>query len=398
MGDEDKSGPAVDDFADALEALLGEEDVTNAEGFIDDQDIGLDTDGYREGEPHHHAGGVGLDGLLDEIADVREPAMRELICEARPDTVIHLASIVTPGKDSSRELEYAVDVLGTENVLNGCVAAGVQQIIVTSSGAAYGYHADNPAWLTEDMPLRGNDSFAYSHHKRLVEEMLAQYRQNHPQLAQTVLRIGTILGERVDNQITAFHPGAMQFSHENNVADVGPLRVAIIAPDGRDGMLKHARDCAALNVPFMFDPGQQLPMFSGAELIEFINQATYVAANDYEFEMLMDRTGLTLPQIAARLEALIITRGEKGSEIYTGGERHEIACVQADAVVDPTGCGDAFRAGLLYGIVNGYDWPTTGRLASVMGALKIAHTGGQNHHATPIEIANRFEAAFGYRY
>ncbi len=201
-----------------------------------------------------------------------------------------------------------------------------------------------------------------------------------------------------NNQINAFHPGAMQFSHENNVADVGPLRVAIIAPDGRDGMLKHARDCATLNVPFMFDPGQQLPMFSGAELIEFINQATYVAANDYEFEMLMDRTGLTLPQIAGRLDALIITRGEKGSEIYTGGERHEIACVPADAVVDPTGCGDAFRAGLLYGIVNGYDWPTTGRLASVMGALKIAHTGGQNHHATPIEIANRFEAAFGYRY
>ena len=201
-----------------------------------------------------------------------------------------------------------------------------------------------------------------------------------------------------NNQINAFHPGAMQFSHENNVADAGPLRVAIIAPDGRDGMLKHAKDCAAQKVPFMFDPGQQLPMFSGDELIAFINDATYVAANDYEFEMLMDRTGLTLPDIAGRLEALIVTRGEKGSEIYAKGERHAIPCVPATAVVDPTGCGDAFRAGLLFGIVQGYDWPTTGRLASLMGSIKIAHQGGQNHTATAAEIADKFEAAFGYRY
>ena len=201
-----------------------------------------------------------------------------------------------------------------------------------------------------------------------------------------------------NNQINAFHPGAMQFAHENNVADAGALRVAIIAPDGRDGMLKHASDCARLGVPFMFDPGQQLPMFSGAELIEFIDQATYVAANDYEFDMLMDRTGLTLGDIAGRLEALIVTRGDKGSEIYAKGERHEIACVPAGAVVDPTGCGDAYRAGLLFGIVNGYDWPTTGRLASLMGSIKIAHQGGQNHVATAAQIADRFEAAFGYRY
>jgi adenosine kinase len=139
-------------------------------------------------------------------------------------------------------------------------------------------------------------------------------------------------------------------------------------------------------------------MFNGAELIKFIDQASYVAANDYEFDMLMDRTGLTLPDIAARLEALIVTRGDKGSEIYAKGERHQIPCVTASAVVDPTGCGDAFRAGLLHGIVNGYDWPTTGRLASLMGALKIAHQGGQNHVATQEQIADRFEAEFGYRY
>jgi adenosine kinase len=201
-----------------------------------------------------------------------------------------------------------------------------------------------------------------------------------------------------NNQINAFHPGAMQFAHENNVADAGALRVAIIAPDGREGMLKHAADCAALKIPFMFDPGQQLPMFSGAELIAFIDQATYVAANDYEFEMLMDRTGLTLADIAGRLDALIVTRGEKGSEIYAGGQRFDIPCVPASAVIDPTGCGDAFRAGLLHGIINAMDWPTTGRLASLMGAIKIAHRGGQNHVATAAEIADRFEAAFGYRY
>ncbi len=200
-----------------------------------------------------------------------------------------------------------------------------------------------------------------------------------------------------NNQINAFHPGAMQFSHENNVADQGPLRVAIIAPDGRDGMLKHAHDCAKHKVPFMFDPGQQLPMFSGEELIQFINEATYVAANDYEFEMLMDRTGLALPEIASRLDALIVTRGEKGSEIYAGGQRHDIPCVPAASIQDPTGCGDAYRAGLLYGIVEGMDWPTTGRLASLLGSIKIAHQGGQNHRFTRAEIGTKFEAAFGYK-
>jgi adenosine kinase len=201
-----------------------------------------------------------------------------------------------------------------------------------------------------------------------------------------------------NNQINAFHPGAMQFAHENNVGDHGQLAVAIIAPDGRDGMLKHARDLAAQKVPFMFDPGQQLPMFSGEELIKFIDEASYLAANDYEFEMVMDRTGLTLADIAARLDALIVTRGDKGSDIYAGGEHYEIPTVPAAAVVDPTGCGDAYRAGLLYGITNDLDWPTTGRLASLMGSIKIAHQGGQNHVVTAPEIADRFEAAFGYRF
>jgi len=135
--------------------------------------------------------------------DVREPGLAEVLAKHRIGTVVHLAAIVTPGPASSRELEYSVDVLGTRNVLAACVAAGVRRIIVTSSGAAYGYYADNPDWLTEDDPVRGNEAFAYAHHKRLVEEMLAHYRQTHPALEQVVFRVGTILGETTRNQITA---------------------------------------------------------------------------------------------------------------------------------------------------------------------------------------------------
>jgi UDP-glucose 4-epimerase len=142
-------------------------------------------------------------GIVYVVQDVRDSALRDTLATHAIDTVVHLASIVTPGKDSNRALEYSVDVGGTRNVLDACVANGVAQIVVSSSGAAYGYHADNPPWLSEHDALRGNEVFAYSHHKRLVEEMLAAYRQAHPSLAQTVLRIGTILGERVDNQITA---------------------------------------------------------------------------------------------------------------------------------------------------------------------------------------------------
>jgi UDP-glucose 4-epimerase len=135
-------------------------------------------------------------------ADVRSPELAALFARCKPDVVVHLASIVTPGKNSSRDFEYSVDVLGTENVLKACLAAGVRKIIVSSSGAAYGYHADNPAWISEDWPLRGNETFAYAHHKRLVEEMLARWRGDHPELGQVVLRIGTILGATVRNQIT----------------------------------------------------------------------------------------------------------------------------------------------------------------------------------------------------
>ena len=142
-------------------------------------------------------------GVEYVTSDVRQPGLEAVLREHAIDTVVHLAAIVTPGAKSNRELEYAVDVTGTKNVLEACVTSGVRRIIVTSSGAAYGYHADNPEWLTEDDPVRGNEAFAYSHHKRLVEEMLAEYRRTHPQLKQVVFRVGTILGETTRNQITA---------------------------------------------------------------------------------------------------------------------------------------------------------------------------------------------------
>ena len=198
-----------------------------------------------------------------------------------------------------------------------------------------------------------------------------------------------------DNQITAFHPGAMSFSHLNK-ADRSRASLGIVAPDGREGMMQHARDFAAAGVPFIFDPGQGLPMFSGDELLDFIGLADYACFNDYEAKLLCDRTGRSLEQLAGEVKGLIVTRGGEGSEIYSAGQRHDIPCVEADAVVDPTGCGDAYRAGLLYGIANGMDWPTTGRLAAVMGAIKIAHRGGQNHQPGRKEIAARFQRAFGY--
>ena len=199
-----------------------------------------------------------------------------------------------------------------------------------------------------------------------------------------------------DNQITAFHPGAMTFSHLNKVEQAG-AKLGIVAPDGREGMLQHARDFAAQGTPFIFDPGQGLPMFGGDELLDFMNLADYACFNDYEAKLLCDRTGRSLEQLAESVKALIVTRGGEGSEIYADGQRHDIPCAPADAVVDPTGCGDAYRAGLLYGIAQGYDWPTTGRLASVMGALKIAHRGGQNHQPSREEIAQRYATAFGSR-
>ncbi len=196
-----------------------------------------------------------------------------------------------------------------------------------------------------------------------------------------------------DNQITAFHPGAMMESHQNSINDAKDIDMAIIAPDGRDGMFQHAKECFDAKIPFMFDPGQGLPMFNGEELMHFIDMATYLAVNDYEAQVLQDKTGLTLDQIAVKVDALIVTLGAEGSHIYADGQRHVIPSVKPTAVVDPTGCGDAYRAGLLYGIVRKWDWPTCGRLAATMGAIKIASRGGQNHKPSRENIEDIYSQA-----
>jgi adenosine kinase len=199
-----------------------------------------------------------------------------------------------------------------------------------------------------------------------------------------------------DNQITAFHPGAMNHSHENHIGRELRAGIAIIGPDGKDGMLQHAKECAEAGIPYLFDPGQGLPMFSGAEIGEFLKRAAYVAVNDYEGKMLEEKTGRTLEDIAKSVKALVCTLGAKGSLVLAGGQRHEVPSVEADGVVDPTGCGDAYRAALLHGISHGWDWASIGKLGSVMGAIKIAHRGAQNHKPAKEEIEARFRRAFGY--
>jgi adenosine kinase len=198
-----------------------------------------------------------------------------------------------------------------------------------------------------------------------------------------------------DNQITAFHPGAMTSSHHNRIDEARDVTLGIVAPDGRDGMMQHARDFNQLGIPFIFDPGQGLPMFNGDELMEFMRLADYCTVNDYEAKLLTERTGKSLEELACEVRVLVVTLGANGSRFYADGVQIDIPAVPPEQLLDPTGCGDAYRAGLLYGISRGWSWLKTGRLASLMGSIKIAHRGGQNHKPTRDEIAARFQAAFG---
>jgi len=199
-----------------------------------------------------------------------------------------------------------------------------------------------------------------------------------------------------NNQITAFHPGAMMQSHLNHAGDAPGIKLAIVGPDGFDGMVQHVEELAKAGVPFVFDPGQGLPLFDGATLRRSIELATYVAVNDYEAKLVSDKTGWSEDEIASRVDALVITRGEHGATIRHKQGTEQIPVVPAERISDPTGCGDAFRGGLLYGIEHGLDWATTGRLASLMGSVKIAHQGPQTYVLTRAEIDARFETAFGY--
>jgi len=205
-----------------------------------------------------------------------------------------------------------------------------------------------------------------------------------------------ITTDQDDNQITAFHPGAMNFSHENPIAGIDGIRLGMVSPDGRQGMLDHAEQFATANIPFIFDPGQGMPMFDGDDLLRFVDQATWVTLNDYEAQLMQERTGLSFHELADRVQALIITRGGEGSHIYTEKKRHEIPVAKTRRQVDPTGCGDAYRAGLIYGLLNEMDWETTGRVASLMGAVKIEVNGTQNHSFSREEFEARFRESFGY--
>ncbi|WP_018864805.1 carbohydrate kinase family protein [Thioalkalivibrio sp. ARh3] len=223
-------------------------------------------------------------------------------------------------------------------------------------------------------------------------------RKHIKELNDTYTGQAFITTDQDDNQITAFHPGAMSFSHQQKVTEADGIKVGIVSPDGRDGMIEHAQQFAEADIPFMFDPGQGLPMFDGDDLKRFLDQATYAAFNDYEAQLTSDRTGLSLDQMAEMVDAMIVTRGGEGSDIYTGGKKITIPSVEPAAIKDPTGCGDSYRAGILFGLEQGYDWETTGRIASLIGSIKIAHSGTQNHHFTADEFADKFEKAFGYRY
>jgi len=241
------------------------------------------------------------------------------------------------------------------------------------------------------MATLGQDGDAYS--ARFAELGIAH--DGVRTIDETYTAQAFIITDLDDNQITAFHPGAMNHSHVSRVSDVSDVALGIVAPDGKQGMRDHLAQFSAAGIPVLFDPGQGLPMFDSGELTEMIEHATYVAVNDYEGKLLTERTGLSVAAIAERVDALVVTQGAWGSTIYAEGRTHNIPAVRPAAEVDPTGCGDAYRAGLLYGIAQGWDWERTGRLASVLGSVKIASRGAQNHDVNRETIAALYSNAFG---
>ncbi len=243
------------------------------------------------------------------------------------------------------------------------------------------------------MATVGEDFQPYA--QRLEDFALAQTHVRR--VAQTFTAQAFITTDLDDNQITAFHPGAMNFSHDNHVTEAASVTLGIVSPDGRLGMLQHAEEFYAARIPFIFDPGQGLPMFNGEELLHFIELADYVTVNDYEAQVIEERTGLATKNLAKMVNAYVVTLGAQGSIIYADGEIIAIPAARPSEVIDPTGCGDAYRAGLLYGIAHRMDWDLSGRLAALMGALKIAHRGAQNFFLEKEAIAEQFFKEFKSR-
>ncbi|MGE5616856.1 MAG: carbohydrate kinase family protein, partial [Bacillota bacterium] len=236
-------------------------------------------------------------------------------------------------------------------------------------GGTAGNIGYNLKLLGEDpliMATVGHDFTAY---ERRFDELGITRRHVRPIVDQFTAQ-AFITTDIEDNQITAFHPGAMQFAHLNRVADATGVKLGIVSPDGQEGMIEHARDLAKAEIPYVFDPGQQLPRFSGAELLEMIESATALTVNDYEARVVEQKTGRSIDELAALVDCLVVTRGAEGSSLWTGGRRHDVSAVPPERVVDPTGCGDAYRAGVLYGVARGWSWVKSAQLASVMGSIK----------------------------
>lgn len=198
-----------------------------------------------------------------------------------------------------------------------------------------------------------------------------------------------------NNQINAFHPGAMMQAHLNKVSDASGVEIGIVAPDGRDAMIEHAQQFAEANIPFIFDPGQGLPMFDGDDLMAFIGQAKYAVLNDYESQMLVQKTSKSIEELAANLDALIVTKGGEGSVIYQDGQIITVDAAPISESLDPTGCGDSYRAGLLFGLSKGYDMQVCAQIGAICGAIKIECSGTQNHSFTMDSFKQRYQSVFG---
>ena len=226
------------------------------------------------------------------------------------------------------------------------------------------------------MATLGKDGVLYRNHLEQMGVSLAHVRTVEDDYTAQAI----IITDQDNNQITAFHPGAMGQAHIQRIEADPAIKLAIVAPDGRDAMIQHAEQLQAAKIPFIFDPGQGLPMFDGADLKRFISQATWVAVNDYEGKMLADRTGASLAELSkSHLQGLIETLGADGCNVYIQGEKTHVPGAKAEAVIDPTGCGDAFRGGLLYGLSHGWDLVKSVALANRIGAIKIAVAGPQNY-------------------
>jgi adenosine kinase len=310
------------------------------------------------------------------------PAKTALICgSVAYDTILvfpdRFQTHILPDKLHTLNVSFLVPEMRREfggcaaNIAYGLKLLGDQGIAMATAGHDFAPYRER--MVSQGLPVD---------HIRLVEDTFT---------AQAF--ITTDLG---NNQITAFHPGAMQFAHLNKVSDAGPgITLGIVAPDGRQAMIEHAAQFHAASIPFIFDPGQGMPMFGGDELKAFIRQARWLTLNDYEWSMLQQKTGLTAAEVASQVDALIVTMGAEGSMIYTGGQTLRIPSAKPKAVIDPTGCGDAYRAGLIHGLLHGSDWETIGRTASLMGAIKIESRGPQNHRFTRTEFDQRYQDNFG---